>query len=202
MRAVRILGIDPGTVTVGFGCLDAADAARAPMRAAASRPVAHRASNVVAVAGGAPRGLVVVEAGVLRLGRSGTSIEARLGALAHGLAELLLRLRPDCVAVECAFAGKSAQSALRIGEARGVVLAEVHRAGIAIEQLTPARIKRCVTGHGGANKAAVARMAQQLLGLREPLASLDASDALAVAYACLEQRHSLRRAAGADRTQT
>lgn len=196
MRAVRILGIDPGTVTVGFGCLDAADTARSSSRAGATRAVAHRASNVVAVTATVGRALALVEAGVLQLGRSGTPIEARLARLAEGLAALLVRLAPDCVALECAFAGKSVQSALRIGEARGVVLAEVHRAGIAIEQLTPARIKRSVTGHGGANKAAVARMAQQLLGLREPLPTLDATDALAVAYACLEQRHSLRRAAG------
>ncbi len=196
MRAVRILGIDPGTVTVGFGCLDAAERASTSIRA-----VAHRASNVIAVAGGAPRNLQVVEAGTLSLGRAGAAIEVRLGRLAQGLAELIARLRPDCVALECAFAGKSVQSALRIGEARGVVLAEVHRAGVPIEQLTPARIKRCVTGHGGANKAAVARMARQLLGLRDPLPGFDATDALAVAYACLEEMHSLRRVATAQRGQ-
>lgn len=190
-RAVRILGIDPGTVTVGFGCLDVADVAAAGGLSIAA-PVAHRASNVMRAASGRSDNRVV-EVGVLRLGRS-DAIEARLGRLAVGLAELIARLRPHQLALECAFAGKSVQAALRIGEARGVVLAEAHRAGLAVVQLTPARVKRCVTGHGAASKEAVARMTQQLLSLAEMPRPADATDALAVAYACAEQRFAVRTA--------
>jgi crossover junction endodeoxyribonuclease RuvC len=192
---VRILGIDPGTVTVGYGCLEVAEAAP-PLAAARPRGLALRASNVVASRGGA-RDATVVAAGALALGRSGVPIEQRLGRLAMLLAELLTRLRPQQVALECAFAGKSVQAALRIGEARGVVLAEASRAGVAVVQLTPARVKRCVTGHGGAGKAAVARMTQHLLGLPQPPRPFDVADALAVAYACSEQRFSLARLAAA-----
>lgn len=192
-RSVRILGIDPGTVTVGFGCLDVADLA-AGGDVPGARPVAHRAANVVRAVSGSSDSRVV-DVGVLRLGRSDTAIEVRLGRLALGLAELIERLRPNQLALECAFAGKSIQAALRIGEARGVILAEAHRASLAVIQLTPARIKRCVTGHGAASKEAVARMTQQLLALPELPKPADATDALAVAYACAEQRFALRHLA-------
>jgi len=202
MRAVRILGIDPGTVTVGFGCLEVADAASPPSARGAlapgARPIAHRASNVIAAASGGRLDARVVDVGVVRLGQA-DAIEVRLGRLADAVAALLRRLRPDHVALESAFAGKSVQSALRIGEARGVVLAEVRRRGVSVEQLTPARVKRCLTGHGAASKEAVARMTGQLLGLREPPSPHDASDALAVAYASAEQRFSLARRAAVGR---
>ncbi len=188
---MRILGIDPGTVTVGYGCITVAAAKPAGVDAAA-RPVAHRAGNVVRAAGGRSDAQVV-EAGALALGRSHVAIEQRLGRLAKAIAELITRLRPDQLALESAFAGKSVQAALRIGEARGVVLAEANRAGLDVVQITPARVKRCLTGHGAADKAAVAHMIQQLLGLKEPLRPFDVTDALAVAYACSEERFGLRR---------
>ena len=189
---MRILGIDPGTVTVGYGCLQVADIAPV-VATVGGRPIAHRAGNVVSASAGRSDARVM-EAGALRLGRSGVPIEQRLGRLAVAVAELLARLGPDQVALECAFAGKSVQAALRIGEARGVVLAEAHRAGVAVVQLTPARVKRCLTGHGGADKAAVAEMTRQLLALAETPRPHDVADAIAVAYACAEQRFSLRRA--------
>lgn len=189
---MRILGIDPGTITVGYGCLQVTDAAPGPL-GSGGRPVAHRAGNVVRALGGASNARVL-ESGALRLGRSPVPIEQRLGRLAVALAELLARLQPDQVALESAFAGKSVQAALRIGEARGVVLAEAHRAGVVVAQLTPARVKRCLTGHGAADKAAVAYMTQQLLALAEMPHPHDVADAIAVAYACAEQRYSIRRA--------
>jgi len=192
---VRILGIDPGTVTVGYGCLQVAEAeGRAPLPGL--RPVAHRAANVVAAFAGRSAAQVV-EAGALRLGRANVPVEVRLGRLGAAIAELLVRLAPDQLALECAFAGKSVQAALRIGEARGVVLAEASRAGVPVTQLTPARVKRCVTGHGAAGKAAVAQMTRQLLALAETPRPHDVADAIAVAYACAEQRFSLRRAVAA-----
>lgn len=191
---MRILGIDPGTVTVGYGCLQVADAAADSVPGASGvRPMAHRAGNVVRAVAGAG-GARVLESGALRLGRSTVPIEERLGRLARALAELLARLQPDQLALECAFAGKSVQAALRIGEARGVVLAEANRAGVCVQQLTPARVKRCLTGHGAAGKAAVARMTQQLLALAEIPRPHDVADAIAVAYACAEQRFSIKRA--------
>jgi len=191
---VRILGIDPGTVTVGYGCLQVAPVAGAGP-APGPRPIALRAANVARATAGRSDARVV-ECGAFALGRSGDAIERRLGRLADEIAALLARLRPDQLALECAFAGKGVQAALRIGEARGVVLAEACRAGVAVVQLTPARVKRCLTGNGAADKVAVARMTCQILGLGAPPRPLDVADALAIAYACSEERFALRRSAG------
>ncbi len=130
----------------------------------------------------------LVEAGVLRLGRRSLGIEHRLLALALSLGELLDRLEPQELALEEAFYGKSVQSALRIGEARGVVLAEACRRQVDVHQVAPARIKRCITGHGAATKEAVARMAGRLLDLDRMPEPLDASDAVAAALCRVEER--------------
>ena len=92
------------------------------------------------------------------LGKRGDALPSRLLSLSEQFAALLAELRPTEVAVEEAFFGKSVQSALRIGEARGVVLAEAARAELTIHQYAPARIKRCVTGNGSARKESVAKM--------------------------------------------
>ncbi len=181
---VRILGVDPGTAVVGFGCLELREG-RPPRTS--NQPLAQRVLNVVA----GPRGrqkVELIEAGVLRLGGRQVSIEHRLYALSRELGELLDRLAPQELALEEAFFGKSVQSALRIGEARGVVLAEASRRSVTVRQFAPARVKRCVTGHGAASKQAVARMAGQLLSLKSLPRPADATDALAVALCCVEER--------------
>lgn len=190
VAVVRILGIDPGTQVVGYGCLAAASSA--PVRARGAVPIALRASNTI-LAGSAAQGVELVAMGVLRLGRTGTDLGQRLRSLADQFRALVDELRPDEVAIEEAFYGKSVQAALRIGEARGVVLAEASRAGVAVHQFAPARIKRVVTGRGAAKKETVAAMLEQLLrgtaAARTGL-PLDASDALAAAWTRLEQRRS------------
>ena len=185
MAVVRILGVDPGTAVVGFGCLELREGRAAGP--ASSVPLAHRVANAVR-GPAAGQKVELVEAGVLRLGRRGLRIEHRLLALARSLAELLDRLEPQELALEEAFYGKSVQSALRIGEARGVVMAEACRHQVEVHQFAPARIKRCVTGHGAATKEAVARMTGRLLDLDRPPLPLDASDALAAALCRVEER--------------
>lgn len=182
MRAVRILGIDPGTVVVGFGCVELRPG---PRQTGGGRLLAHRASNLQSGRGAGRTH--VVDAGVLRLGSSGVDLGRRLARLLEGLGELIERCRPDEVALEEAFHGRSVQSALRIGEARGVVLAEAVRRGVTVHQFPPARIKRSVAGHGAASKEAVARMATSLLGVGGNL-PVDATDALAVALCRIEER--------------
>jgi crossover junction endodeoxyribonuclease RuvC len=192
---MRILGIDPGTWVVGFGCLELGATSR--VVAADRLPIAHRVANVVHGAsggfgvggGGVGAGRVsVVEAGALRLGKRTAPLPDRLLDLAEQIAALLVRLAPNEVALEEAFFGKSVQAALRIGEARGVILAEVRRAGVPVFQFAPARVKRTVTGHGGATKEAVAELARRQLGLAVAPTPKDASDALAVALARVESR--------------
>ncbi|MHC4506518.1 MAG: crossover junction endodeoxyribonuclease RuvC, partial [Planctomycetota bacterium] len=114
-------------------------------------------------------------------------VPERLAAIADGLAETIREHRPDLAAVERAFFGKSATAALRVGEARGVALAELARAGVRVEELTPAEVKRAVTGTGGARKQQVQLMVGAILGCEKPIEPLDASDALALAV-CLAHR--------------
>ena len=93
--------------------------------------------------------------------------------------------RPDCAAVERVFQGENAQSLISLGEARGVLLLALAERGIPAAELTPAEIKKCVTGSGAAEKVQVRRMVAALVGtdgFRGRL-SLDASDAAAVALA-------------------
>jgi crossover junction endodeoxyribonuclease RuvC len=190
VAVVRILGIDPGTQVVGYGCLEIEiGVARAQ---GALAPMAMRGSNVIRVGGAMASGTKLIAAGVLRLGGK-VALPDRLLALADGYRELLAKFAPHELAIEEAFYGKSVQAALRIGEARGVVLAESARARLAVYQFAPARVKRCVAGNGAATKVAVSAMVLRLLQV-EPshLAAepSDATDALAVAWTRLEQRRS------------
>ncbi len=185
VAVVRILGIDPGTTVVGFACVEVSERARVST-SAASVPLAQRAGNVVRLGGGGGP-CALVEAGALKLGRT-RAIPARLHTLRVELDQLLERLQPTELALEEAFFGKSVQSALRVGEARGVVLAGAHRAGLEIHQYPPARIKRSVTGSGRADKETVAAVAAQQLGLRAIEGPRDVSDALATALCRVEER--------------
>ncbi|MBK8099675.1 MAG: crossover junction endodeoxyribonuclease RuvC [Planctomycetes bacterium] len=194
MAVVRILGIDPGTLVVGFGCLEVET--QAPVPANRTAPLAMRAANVMVAGAQAP--LRVVEMGVLRLGGRSQTVATRLASLAEQLASLLDRLAPGELALEEAFFGKSVQSALRIGEARGVVLAVAAQRGLPIHEFPPARVKRCIAGRGGASKETVAAMlGLQIAGVRPDAAGSvptalppDATDALAVALTRAEMRRS------------
>ncbi len=153
-----VLGIDPGTRVVGYGAL------------------------VDARAG--PR---LLAAGVLRTPRDG-DVPARLAHLRAELDALLARLRPAVVVVEQAFAARNVQSALRIGEGRGVVLACAAACGAEVVQMAPASAKKAVVGHGAADKSQVARLAALALGIEVPALPLDATDALSLALAHLQHR--------------
>jgi crossover junction endodeoxyribonuclease RuvC len=191
VAVVRILGIDPGTRVVGFGCLEVV--VDGPVRPDVAVPMALRGSNVVRATAGNAGGARLVDAGVLRLGDRNVALADRLHALAEQFRALLVRLEPAELALEEAFYGKSVQAALRIGEARGVVLAEAARGRVDVHQFAPARVKRCVTGNGAAGKESVAAMVRQFLppvGALTAALPLDATDAVAVAWTRLEQRRS------------
>lgn len=182
---MRILGIDPGTRLCGFGCLDLkrgvlADAVAEP---AAGLPMAQRVGNLVRPSQGRLRYL---ESGVLKLGADRVSIPARLARLQEEVGALFARLEPEVLALEEAYFGKSVSAALRMGEARGVILAAASRARVQIEQFAPARIKRVVTGRGAAGKGLVAEMVRKTLSIQGMPESLDETDALAVAMCCAE----------------
>lgn len=168
-----VLGIDPGTRIVGFGAVQARR-----------------------------EGPCFLEAGAIRAGSS-SSVPVRLGEIQRRIVEILARVRPDVVVVERAFASRNVQSALRIGEGRGVALACAAAFGAEVIELAPAVAKRSLVGHGAADKSQVARMVAAVLRLAEPPGSEDATDALALALAHLFQRVDSRfdgrRSGGAAR---
>jgi crossover junction endodeoxyribonuclease RuvC len=148
-----VLGIDPGTRVVGYGALVLAD--------------------------DGPR---LLAAGTLEPPRS-LPVPGRLGFILEEFESLLRRLRPNTLVIEEAFVFRNVQAALRVAEGRGAVLAAAARQGLEIVQYTPATAKKAITGNGRADKTQVAQMVAVLLSLKEPLTSLDASDALALALA-------------------
>ena len=119
------------------------------------------------------------EAGVLRP-PSGLPFARRLLWLRDALGEVIARTRPDVAAVERVFSGVNPQSLITLGEARGVLLLALAERGVAAAGITPAEVKRAVTGTGAAEKEQVRRMVASLLGRRLPL---DAADAAAAALA-------------------
>lgn len=119
------------------------------------------------------------EAGVLRP-PAGLPFGQRLLWLRAALAEVVSRTTPDAAAVERVFAGVNPQSLIALGETRGVLLVTLAEKGVASAEVTPAEVKRSVTGTGAAEKEQVRRMVASLLGRRLPL---DAADAAAAALA-------------------
>ena len=115
------------------------------------------------------------------------ALEFRIERIYAGTLELIDRFRPETVAVEDPFVGKSARSALVLGQARGVILLAAVRKGIEIASYPPRTIKSSVVGSGSATKEQVQFMVRQLLGMKTPPTPIDASDALAVALCHLNR---------------
>ncbi|QIA26827.1 crossover junction endodeoxyribonuclease RuvC [Thermaerobacter sp. PB12/4term] len=164
---MQVLGIDPGTATMGFG--------------------------VVAVAGTT---LVPVTYGVIRTPASQPPAQ-RLAAIYRDLQELLRRYQPQAMAVERLFLQKNRSSALHVGQARGVALLAAAQAGLPVHEYAPHEVKQAVVGYGRASKVQVQRMVQALLGLARPPVPDDAADALAVAVCCLHAQTSAWAGTGA-----
>lgn len=122
---------------------------------------------------------VLIEAGVIRT-RVKDPIPNRLLTIHTGLREVLERVKPDSVAIESIFRHRSSESALRLGQARGVALLAVAQQGLDATPYNPMQVKKSVGGHGGAKKADMIRVVTRLLNLAQPLPS-DAADAAAIA---------------------
>jgi len=148
---MRVLGIDCGTERTGYGVIDSDG----------------RAHSLVA-------------SGCLRSSKR-DPLEKRLLSIAAGLRELFTEYRPDYAAVEEVFFAVNARSALRLSHLRGVALLIVAEASVTFAEYSPLEVKMSVVGYGRAEKSQVQRMVASLLGLREPIASEDACDALAIA---------------------
>jgi crossover junction endodeoxyribonuclease RuvC len=99
----------------------------------------------------------------------------------EGLNELIDRYRPDAAAVEELFFGRNITTAVRVGQARGVLLLALANAGIQVAEYSPPKIKEAVSGYGKASKQQVQFMVQNILNLAEVPQPDDAADGLAVA---------------------
>lgn len=128
--------------------------------------------------------------------RASEPLALRLNVLFDGVTELIARHRPDAVAVESVFHGKFARSALILGHARGVVLLAVARAGCKLVEITPAEVKRAVTGTGKATKTQVAEMVTRMLRLAAPPTPNDAADGVAIALTQLLRQEPRVRLGG------
>jgi crossover junction endodeoxyribonuclease RuvC len=111
----------------------------------------------------------------------GDALPQRLAALKHELASLIAEFEPHAVAVEQVFFQNNVRTAMSVGQASGLALAEAAAAGCVVMQYTPSQVKNTVAGYGGAGKAQVQKMVQQRLGLSLPPEPPDVADAAALA---------------------
>jgi crossover junction endodeoxyribonuclease RuvC len=105
----------------------------------------------------------------------------RLGTINKVIQSLISKYKPDAMAIEAPFFGKNVQSMLKLGRAQGVAMAAGLSRDIPITEYEPKKIKMAITGNGNATKEQVAKMLQQLLGLKELPKNLDSTDGLAAA---------------------
>lgn len=148
---MRILGVDPGSNTTGYGVIES-DGRR------------YELIEYAGIRG--PRHL---------------SFPERLLAISRKLEEVIERLSPEACAVEDTFYAVNVKSALKLGQARGAVLVAAARAGVEVFEYSPLEIKSALVGYGRAEKHQVQEMVRVLLGLKKAPEPLDASDALAIA---------------------
>lgn len=119
------------------------------------------------------------DAGVIRAGK-GEAMSVRLVRIHEGLLQVFSRMPPDQVAIEAIFKHRSAESAIRLGHARGVALLAAASFDLPIAEYNPMVVKQTVGGNGRSGKAEVARMVSRLVGIKDDLPS-DAADATAIA---------------------
>jgi crossover junction endodeoxyribonuclease RuvC len=146
-----VLGIDPGTNTMGYGV------------------ILIKSNN-----------LTLLQYGVIHLSKY-TNHELKLKKIFERTLSLIDDFSPDEVALEAPFFGKNVQSMLKLGRAQGVAMAAALSREIPITEYAPKKVKQSVTGNGNASKEQVAHMLKNLLHFDEIPKLLDATDALAVA---------------------
>ncbi|HEV3152856.1 MAG TPA: crossover junction endodeoxyribonuclease RuvC [Candidatus Baltobacteraceae bacterium] len=150
----RILGIDPGLRTTGYGVID--------------------------YAAGRPK---LVEAGIISP-KNGAALEDRLRDLHAGISAVVSATRPGIIVIEELYSTyKNPRTAIMMGHARGVLCLAGAQHGVAVHTLAHSLVKRALIGNGAARKDQVNRMVTQLLGLRRRPKPNDVSDALALALA-------------------
>ena len=165
---MRILGIDPGSRLLGYGCVDQI-----------GNQVRH------------------VTHGTLRLTQSSsqTALDERLLEIYRGLTRVIEEYRPQVMSIEKVFFAKNAVSALKLGQARGAAILTGKIHSLEVVEYSPTEVKQAVAGYGRADKHQVAKIMQLLVGSKS-FETHDASDALALAM-CHVQMNRFRSESGA-----
>ncbi|MBU2036592.1 crossover junction endodeoxyribonuclease RuvC [Patescibacteria group bacterium] len=154
-----ILGIDPGTARIGVGLIE------------------YKKKKAV-----------IKSYGCLTTSTN-DSTAARLNDLHQQLAKFIKQHKPDIVAVEDLFFFKNLKTAIKVSQARGVILLAAAQRKLPIYEYTPLQVKQALTGYGRAEKKQIQQMVRVILSLKEIPKPDDAADALAVAICCA---HSLK----------
>jgi crossover junction endodeoxyribonuclease RuvC len=163
---VKVIGIDPGTASCGYGIVHEKDGRL--------RAIDHGWWKTSA----------------------GERPELRLKTIFEAVVELVAVHQPDAVALEESFVGVDARTALSVGQARGVIMVAAANAGVECAEYPPARVKQIVCGYGRAEKQQMQKMVKVILGLEAQPATSHAADALAVAICHALAPPLLRIAAG------
>lgn len=166
---MRVLGIDPGSRVTGFGVVQVLRNGR----------------------------LNYIASGCVRAGRG--ELPVRLKAVYDGVAEVITTYQPAVLAIEKVFMARNADSALKLGQARGAALCAAVNHTIAVAEYTALQIKRAVVGRGVAEKRQVQHMVKALLELNAAPPT-DAADALACAICHAHLMVSTHPTAGRTRT--
>lgn len=153
MSVKRILGVDPGLNTTGYGVIESDSTGQ----------------------------FRLLEAGVVR-GRAKDPIESRLGEIHQGVAEVIAAHRPELMALEQLFSHyERPRTAILMGHARGVICLAAQAAGIGVAHFEPTRVKKLITGNGRASKTQMQLAVKLQLGLSTVPEPADVADALAIA---------------------
>ncbi len=159
-KSTIILGIDPGTVLMGYGLIEVTSSK-----------------------------IKLVELDVLKPGKVDDPYK-KLQLIYNTVSGLIIKYKPDVFAIEAPFFGKNVQSMLKLGRAQGVAIAAAMRHGLEVTEYSPKKVKQSVTGNGNASKEQVLKMLQRLLNFKDDPKYFDASDALAVAVCHYFQSNS------------
>lgn len=148
-----VLGIDPGTATIGFGVVEKTKIAKK---------------------------IKVADYGCIKTDPKMT-VGKRLEKLSEGIEKLIKIHRPDLLAIENLYFFKNIKTALPVSQAKGVILLMAEKSKVPVQEFTPPQVKMTITGYGKAEKKQVQKMVGIVLGLKEAIKSDDAADALGVA---------------------
>jgi crossover junction endodeoxyribonuclease RuvC len=156
---MRILGIDPGTVKLGYGLID------------------EEKSTIV-----------LVDCGVLHEPAK-IPIEQRLSSLYRKLGDIISLYTPDEIAIEEPFVASNVRSAMAIGRAQAIAILAATERGLPVFRYLPTTVKQQVTNYGGSSKEQVQEMVKVHLNLQQKPDSSDVADALAIAICHINERH-------------